>query len=199
MFYSSQFCKQGISVTAKALGAREGRLLKTPSTHMTGILFAWNRSTTFLLPLKTSNYEGRCGSHINKSVYYWEVVLWIITKEFWESAVKWFYAPYLMNNTHTEINRRISALHQSVDISSELCFWSVYASIQKQIEKKKLDKFDFWNWREVRRNGEQTRKSKFPIVIKQCWKLDLCLKVYLSVSSRDNWHQVVKIKLGLNS
>lgn len=53
-------------MTAKPLGAREGRLLKTPLTYMVGILFARNQSTMFLLPLKTSDSKGRCGSHINK-------------------------------------------------------------------------------------------------------------------------------------
>lgn len=156
MFYWSQFCKQGISVTAKVLGAREGRLLRTPFTHMAGILFAWNLSIMFLLPFKTSNSKGRCGTHINKSVYHWEVVLWIITKEFWESAVKWFYALYLMNNTHTEINRRISTLHQNLDIASELYFLIVYGSIQKQIEKK--NRYIWFLELIPIRNGEQKKK-----------------------------------------
>lgn len=50
-----------------------------------------------------------------------------------------------MNNTHTEINRRMSTLHQSLDVASDAWFLSVYASIEKQIEKKKIDTFDFWN------------------------------------------------------
>lgn len=169
MFYRSQFCKQGITVTAKALEAREERLLNSPLTHMTGILLVWHLSTMFLLPLKTSNSKGRCGTHIYKSVYYWEAVSRIITKELWESAVKLFYAPYLMNNTHREINRRISTLHQSLDIASELCVLSVYASIQKHNWEKK-NRYIWFLELIPSRNGEQTRKSKFPIVIKQCWK-----------------------------